>query len=73
MLSACAGSAAPARVNIPPVVSCLTSEAQVPDPRSREDARIVAARERAGRLENADRIRCGREAWGGLVRTYAGD
>lgn len=47
---------------MPPVPACL-EEVTVPDPVAGEAAVIVAARERAGRLEANRRIRCGASLW----------
>lgn len=72
MLTSCAGSIDAPAVTLPPVPACLTSPAVVPEPQVGEPLAVIAARERAGRLDNARKLACGVDAWLALQAAIGG-
>ena len=68
MLAACATSGSvPQRPPLPPVDLVIERPAAVPAPRAGEDARIVAARERAARVAGDRRLLAARRTYQTIV------
>lgn len=55
-----------------PALPALASPAVVPDPEPEEDARVVAMRERVGRVENARRLRALGAWYLDVAKRYSG-
>lgn len=71
-LASCAVSTSPpAAIALPAVPACLAPVA-VAEPQAGEALIIIAARERAARLEANQRIRCGAQLWQQTIDAFAG-